>query len=336
MARSQPYRLQYPLTPEQVEGIDEMFQILFEDLALAGSTPGVRGLAGEIGARGSDGLEGDEGPIGVPGLTGSPGTTGERGPSGPSGDDGEDGLMGPPGVQGATGATGADGSGSGATIPGPQGDDGDPAWAPGPAPINVLPVEHGGTGLAVLPANRIPYGNSVAAEPFLFTTGFQFDGTLLTIPGNIAFPSTQVASGGANTLDDYEEGTWTPVLGGSGGQSGQVYSIQVGRYVKIGKIVSIYGRVRLSTLGTITGTVQLQGLPFTAVNVANAYASLLCGFFQNLVTSITFVAGFPEVNTTYVDLVYVASPTTAMSSFVQADFGNLTGFVWGCNYETVD
>ena len=82
--------------------------------------------------------------------------------------------------------------------------------------------------------------------------------------GNVAFPATQSASGDANTLDDYEEGTFSPVLGGSGGQSGQSYSTQLGVYTKIGRIVHCSGYINLGTKGTITATLQLSGLPFTA------------------------------------------------------------------------
>ena len=33
--------------------------------------------------------------------------------------------------------------------------------------------------------------------------------------GRIQFPATQIASGDANCLDDYEEGTWTATLTGA-------------------------------------------------------------------------------------------------------------------------
>lgn len=82
--------------------------------------------------------------------------------------------------------------------------------------------------------------------------------------GQIAFPATQVPSSDVNVLDDYEEGTWTPTIGGSGGQSGQVYSYQIGNYIKIGKLVMAFFDVGLSTLGTITTNVQIKGLPFTS------------------------------------------------------------------------
>ncbi len=72
--------------------------------------------------------------------------------------------------------------------------------------------------------------------------------------GQIKFPSAQNLSSDANTLDDYEEGLWTPVVGGSGGTSGQTYAAngQVGLYVKVGKQVLCSFRVQLSAKGTIT------------------------------------------------------------------------------------
>ena len=73
----------------------------------------------------------------------------------------------------------------------------------------------------------------------------------------------------ANTLDDYEEGTWTPVLGGSGGTSGQTYGIQNGTYTKVGDMCIASGYLTLQAKGTISNTLQLQGLPFTTRNVTN-------------------------------------------------------------------
>lgn len=76
--------------------------------------------------------------------------------------------------------------------------------------------------------------------------------------GQITFPAVQAASAGANTLDDYEEGTWTPSLGGN-----TTYATQVGRYVKVGKTVYVEGQIQITTLGTGSAT-TMSGLPFTA------------------------------------------------------------------------
>lgn len=97
------------------------------------------------------------------------------------------------------------------------------------------------------------------------TTG-TFSGLLTATGGQIAFPSTQVPSSDVNTLDDYEEGTWTPVIGGAGGTSGQTYGTRFGTYTKFGRVVVVNGGINLTTKGTITGNVQIQGLPFAAAN----------------------------------------------------------------------
>ena len=69
----------------------------------------------------------------------------------------------------------------------------------------------------------------------------------------------------SNTLDDYEEGTFTPTFGGSSGESGQVYTTQVGSYTKIGNLVSIRFNLTLNDKGSTTGTyIQIKSLPFTA------------------------------------------------------------------------
>ena len=71
----------------------------------------------------------------------------------------------------------------------------------------------------------------------------------------------------ANELDDYEEGTWTPVYTGLTGSIGATaYTQQAGTYTKIGRQVTATMRVTLSSKGSWTGTVVFTGLPFTAAN----------------------------------------------------------------------
>ena len=68
----------------------------------------------------------------------------------------------------------------------------------------------------------------------------------------------------ANLLDDYEEGTWTAVLSGTGSSSGQGYDNQTMRYTKIGRLVYITGMLDMNDLGTLGGDyLKVTGLPFT-------------------------------------------------------------------------
>lgn len=91
---------------------------------------------------------------------------------------------------------------------------------------------------------------------------------LVTLPiGQLAFPAVQNPSSNANTLDDYEEGTFTPAIAFGGAAVGVTYgSPTLGRYTKIGRTVSVAVNLTLSNKGSSTGSATLTGLPFTAAN----------------------------------------------------------------------
>ena len=60
----------------------------------------------------------------------------------------------------------------------------------------------------------------------------------------------------ANALDDYEEGTWTPVLS-DGTNTNVTYTRQVGTYTKIGNKVHVQGRIAISSLGSLSGPLRI-------------------------------------------------------------------------------
>jgi|GEM_PF-2377326 len=112
--------------------------------------------------------------------------------------------------------------------------------------------------------------------------------TSLQILDGIGFPATQVASSDANTLDDYEEGTWTPTLAlVTPGNSS--HSIQLGRYQKIGNRVFFHGNIGF-VKGTGTGVLSLSGLPFTSENLSNLYSAVATAIFAIGNTDETFCA----------------------------------------------
>ena len=78
----------------------------------------------------------------------------------------------------------------------------------------------------------------------------------------ITFPATQSASTDANTLDDYEEGSWTPNQGAGLTVSGSFQS--VGTYIKIGRLVVVRGSVGASTSVSISPNGAIcSNLPFS-------------------------------------------------------------------------
>ena len=86
----------------------------------------------------------------------------------------------------------------------------------------------------------------------------------------ITFPATQSASSDTNTLDDYEEGTWTPAFT-STGATFAYSSTTNGTYTKVGNIVNLSGYIQLTSItGTLTNLLTITGLPFASITGASS------------------------------------------------------------------
>jgi hypothetical protein len=92
--------------------------------------------------------------------------------------------------------------------------------------------------------------------------------------GQLKFPASQNASADANTLDDYEEGLWTPVINGGYTTS---RNVSAGTYVKIGSLVYIHCQLDLTTSNSGSGAFFISGLPFTSFNTNSHGQSLALG-----------------------------------------------------------
>jgi len=110
--------------------------------------------------------------------------------------------------------------------------------------------------------------------------------------GGIQFPAVQAASSNANTLDDYEEGTWTPTITP---QSGSLTAYtSSGTYTKIGRAVTVTFNTTITTSGTASGFMSIFGFPFTN---GNGYqAPTLCREQNN--TGIAYQAAISNSATT--------------------------------------
>jgi hypothetical protein len=82
----------------------------------------------------------------------------------------------------------------------------------------------------------------------------------------VTFPATQSASTNANTLDDYEEGTWTPNVNGASVGS---FTTKTGYYVKTGKQVTCWFVCDGGNTGGGGATQYVTGLPFTITTAIN-------------------------------------------------------------------
>jgi len=198
--------------------------------------------------------------------------------------------------------------------------------------IAGLPLGRGGTGLTSLTANRIPYSTGSA---FTSAAGLAFDGTTFTAPaatiaglvdlsgasaGQVKFPATQNASADANTLDDYEEGTWTPSLGGSA-----TYTSREGRYTKVGNKVTLVGSIVVNSIGT-GSTTDITGVPFAEGGAGTA--PVVVGVYSSIATSSVEVKGALNASTISI----LAKNAASTGNGTSAVFGNGAAVDFSCTY----
>jgi hypothetical protein len=149
---------------------------------------------------------------------------------------------------------------------------------------------------------NITVTGSNGGNPTISTTaGNLAVGTVLDLgsTGQLQFPATQNPSAGVNVLDDYEEGAWTPSLGGSA-----TYTLQNGEYTKVGRLVFFRGSLTVNAIGT--GSVsQISGLPFTNGIAQNA-ACYFTGI-ANSATSLVSLSGRINASATTIDLLIRAA-----------------------------
>ena len=146
-----------------------------------------------------------------------------------------------------------------------------------------------------------------------------------TSGAGITFPATQSASTNANTLDDYEEGSWTPTVGGT-----STYNVEVGRYVKIGSQVTVWGEMWINVLGT-GSTETISGLPFTSANITDIRGGGGIMFFSSL--AINQIAIYPRIeqNTSTIRFATMSASASGVTNSPSI-FGNSTRMMFMVTY----
>ncbi len=167
----------------------------------------------------------------------------------------------------------------------------------------------------------------VNAESSQTITGLKTFDRDPSAPFAVSASSAVVTNLDADTVDGahYATGNWTPVIGGSGGTSGQVYSSQSGTYVKIGREVWVNAEVVMTTKGTITGDVQIQGLPFL-VGSATGDRGTFTFFWNGTNTALVYLTAISLQSSTVATLYGVGAAVTALTVLATAHLADGTGF----------
>lgn len=159
------------------------------------------------------------------------------------------------------------------------------------------------------------------ARPIFSTTIGVGGATPSTSGSGITFPVTQSLSTDVNTLDDYEEGPWTPVYQSSGTLPSVIYDpLTIGRYTKIGNIVFIIGAIRTDSVSGGSGQVRIGGLPFVVANLAVLRGTLSLGQIDGFAGEMPYSANMRE-NTQYANLWYRSSVDGATIALDVSDLG---------------
>jgi hypothetical protein len=134
-------------------------------------------------------------------------------------------------------------------------------------------------------------------------------------------------TGSANLLDDYEEGTWTPVLRFGNATTGITYTTQSGNYVKIGNQITVSCEVQLSSKGSATGNATLGGFPVSiGLDAATATIDTVGGWSSLTVGGQTYLVATGTTG-------FLMSQTASSRSIIQdTQFTNSTHFFFSMTY----
>jgi hypothetical protein len=123
-------------------------------------------------------------------------------------------------------------------------------------------------------------------------------------------------TGAANKLDDYEEGTWTPLLTAVSGTKTWTYSAQRGTYTKVGNLVTVFFNIQLTSNGSGTdGNARITGLPFLSAT-DSALVAYYAFFWKQLIntTEVSLMGQLPaggdyitflDGSSSYPDITYI-------------------------------
>lgn len=270
------------------------------------------------------GPQGPNGPQGSQGSMGSQGPTGAQGPQGTSGVSTSNVTLTGNTTIGNTSITGTVFANGAVTIANSSGN-------------NIFFLTNGNVGfgnnapserLEVAGSVRLDDGNADGPQLKLASSGYSdwnidnFSGTLRAyygasekfnitsagvvdlLAGQIKFPASQSASTDVNTLDDYEEGTWTVTLTASTpGTLSVSYGNRAAWYTKIGRqVIAGFYLTWSMTKGNASGDILLSGLPFTAavpfsgadaqtgfIGYVNSFPVSVCGLLQMYTTNNMYI-----------------------------------------------
>ena len=136
--------------------------------------------------------------------------------------------------------------------------------------------------------------------------------------------SATAGTGTSELLADYEEGTWTPSIGGSA----TYLSSNSGRYTKIGNVVHVEGILEINVIGT-GSILDISGLPFTS-NASNPGGAVTVAYWNATSLPLVYLAGAIANSSAVISMRYATISATGLS--FTGVFGNGTRIDFAGSY----
>ena len=138
--------------------------------------------------------------------------------------------------------------------------------------------------------------------------------------------SATAGTGTSELLADYEEGTWNAVI--SDGTNNATMTNTTCRYTRIGRQIFVNGRISTSSLGSVSGVIQITGLPFATA----AFSSAAFGYGANfLLVAGQTVGGYTATSGSVIFL-SVWSATGGISAMTSTQWTATGDLVIGFSY----
>lgn len=171
-------------------------------------------------------------------------------------------------------------------------------------------------------------GTSIANKP---TIPVKASGAEITTGTDDAkFATAKALKDAGITPITYAEGTFTPAITFSGGNTGITYSIQVGSYTRIGNIVFFQLSILLTSKGTSTGSLTITGLPVTSAATSDNLSTQSI-YTNSLASGVTqFLQTFIGTSSTVISLRKLVSG--ASTSLADTDLTNTSYFTVAGHY----
>ena len=149
---------------------------------------------------------------------------------------------------------------------------------------------------------------------------------VVSIPQGIELGSGVDATA-ANVLDDYEEGTWTPTVGGNA-----TYHGRAGKYTKVGRTVHASGFMQVNALGTGSNN-TMSGFPFASSHAGGSNQNGSIGLYLYLAVNVLSLEMYYS-NASTVTAFKGQTTAGGNSSGNLAIFGNNARIDFNITYET--